>query len=445
MTDRNGVTTSFTYDPHGRLLNKQAGTLSVSFTYDGNGNQLTVTDDTGTTERTYDELNRVTTKTVPVIGTASYAYDITDGQLAGYVAERAVDPAGNITLKVYDKVGRLHSVADGADVTVYAYYANGAKRSVTYGSGAKEEYTYLEGMLLSGLINRRPDGSVMDSYTYTYDAAHNQTGKTETISGTLKGTTTYTYDSLNRLLTVDEPAGRRTTYAFDAAGNRCTETIVVNSITSIRTYTYNDQNRLTGIQEKIGGVTQKEWAYDYDYNGNLLSATETAYVNGVPQTPSATENTYDAWNQLAQTITTDYTVENTYNGEGLRVAKQVNGATTRYFYEYSKVALETDAGGNETARNIYGTNLVKRIIGTTEYHYFYNGHADVTALVNAATGTIAASYYYDAFGVVLESTGTVNNSILYSGYQYDKETGLYYLNARMRPERCIIDKQGKAR
>lgn len=55
----------------------------------------------------------------------------------------------------------------------------------------------------------------------------------------------------------------------------------------------------------------------------------------------------------------------------------------------------------------------------------------MTALVNAATGTIAASYYYDAFGVVLESTGTVNNSILYSGYQYDKETGLYYLNARM--------------
>jgi len=55
----------------------------------------------------------------------------------------------------------------------------------------------------------------------------------------------------------------------------------------------------------------------------------------------------------------------------------------------------------------------------------------VTALVNASTGTIAASYYYNAFGVVLESTGTANNSILYAGYQYDKETGLYYLNARM--------------
>ncbi|NLP45408.1 MAG: RHS repeat-associated core domain-containing protein, partial [Peptococcaceae bacterium] len=40
-------------------------------------------------------------------------------------------------------------------------------------------------------------------------------------------------------------------------------------------------------------------------------------------------------------------------------------------------------------------------------------------------------YYYDAFGNILESTGDVNNNITYAGYQYDEETGLYYLNARM--------------
>jgi RHS repeat-associated protein len=60
----------------------------------------------------------------------------------------------------------------------------------------------------------------------------------------------------------------------------------------------------------------------------------------------------------------------------------------------------------------------------------YNGHADVTALLDTA-GNVVATYYYDAFGNILAQTGTVNNSILYTGYQYDKETGLYYLNARM--------------
>ena len=32
---------------------------------------------------------------------------------------------------------------------------------------------------------------------------------------------------------------------------------------------------------------------------------------------------------------------------------------------------------------------------------------------------------------ILSSTGSADNSILYAGYQYDEETGLYYLNARM--------------
>lgn len=61
----------------------------------------------------------------------------------------------------------------------------------------------------------------------------------------------------------------------------------------------------------------------------------------------------------------------------------------------------------------------------------YNGHADVTVLLDAATVVVAASYYYDAFGNILEETGSVDNPIRYAGYQYDKETELYYLNARM--------------
>ncbi len=62
-------------------------------------------------------------------------------------------------------------------------------------------------------------------------------------------------------------------------------------------------------------------------------------------------------------------------------------------------------------------------------HYLYNGHADVTALIDE-TGNITATYYYDAFGVVTEETGNANNPIRYAGYQYDEETGHYYLNAR---------------
>jgi len=53
----------------------------------------------------------------------------------------------------------------------------------------------------------------------------------------------------------------------------------------------------------------------------------------------------------------------------------------------------------------------------------------VTALISP-TGTIAATYTYDAFGNITSSTGSVSNPIRYAGYQYDEESRLYYLNAR---------------
>jgi RHS repeat-associated protein len=40
------------------------------------------------------------------------------------------------------------------------------------------------------------------------------------------------------------------------------------------------------------------------------------------------------------------------------------------------------------------------------------------------------TYDYDPFGNVTAKTGTLQNSYLYAGYQFDDETGLYYLNAR---------------
>ena len=46
------------------------------------------------------------------------------------------------------------------------------------------------------------------------------------------------------------------------------------------------------------------------------------------------------------------------------------------------------------------------------------------------SGNVAAEYYYDAFGVITEETGTANNPFRYAGYEYDSETGLYYLKAR---------------
>ena len=99
-----------------------------------------------------------------------------------------------------------------------------------------------------------------------------------------------------------------------------------------------------------------------------------------------------------------------------------------------KVVLETDSSGVQTAKNTYGLNLLTRTVDGETLTYMYNGHADVTSLLNSS-GAVVGTYYYDAFGVVTEETGTANNPIRYAGYQYDEETGNYYLNARYyRPD-----------
>jgi RHS repeat-associated protein len=409
---------------------------NIPFYSTDNGNQLTITDSTGTTIRTYDALNRVTSKTVPNIGTVWYKYDIIEGVEAGETAERTTDPKGNVTTKIYDRVGRLKAVIDGditsTDITTYEYYGNGSRQSVTYPSGVKEEYTYYPDNTLWTLTNKYADGTVMDVYTYTYDEANNQTSKHEVINGIDKGTTSYIYDRLNRLLTVTEPNGRETGYTYDMAGNRTMELISSGNETISNIYSYNEQNRLVYITTRVDSEIAEITEYSYDHNGNQLETIVTEYIDGVAQSPITTvTNTYDKRNQLIQTVTEEgTTLTSSYNGEGLRVSKTVNGQKTYYLYEYDKVVLEVNENGTQKARNLYGTNLLMRTVDNEAYYYIYNGHADVTALIDT-DGNIAATYYYDAFGNILEQTGDVDNNITYAGYQYDDETGLYYLNARM--------------
>ena len=462
-TDRNGKNTNYSYDIFGRLIGENAAGEQKSYTYDNNGNQLTMTDSTGTTTRTYDEENRVTSKTVPGIGISQYEYDIaiTDNITgSGIVSEKTTDPKGNITEKTYDKVGRLATVTTDGKTTQYTYYPNGNRKSVIYPDGTSENYEYSKNNQVSLLQNKKADGSMLQSYSYTYDAAGNQTSKTEE-----KGTTDYKYDRLNRLSEVKEPTGKTTTYTFDKAGNRKIESVTgVNtsgtSITITTTYTYNEQNRLTQTETASTGKLEKT-IYVYDNNGNLKSknkstltrkdaaaTTTTAAITpqfGVEIKRSTDKGTgskdvalysYDNYNRLTKLIEGTTTSTYAYNAEDYRVEKTVNNKLEKYLYEADKVVLETDGAGIETARNVYGTNLLYREVAASqtvsvaeEYYYLYNAHGDVTALLDT-NGKVSATYDYDAFGNIISQTGNANNNITYAGYQYDKETDLYYLNAR---------------
>jgi len=285
----------------------------------------------------------------------------------------------------------------------------------------KRSYTYYKNGLLKELKNSKNSNEIIETFNYYYDENNNLSKKVDK-----KGSTSYEYDDLNRLKKV-VGQGKTISYEYDNLGNREREIITVGSEVTELIYGYDyDLNLLTTVTTKKAGQQDKVVTYFYDKNGNFEKTDEA----------SSSVNVYDEFNQLIKTTTGTAVIENTYNAEGLRVGKKVGSTQTRYFYEYQNVVLELNGNGNQTGRNIYGLNLVCRTAnepsGNETYFYMYNGHADVTALLKQ-DGTVAATYYYDAFGN-LEPDGTsgnVNNNITYAGYQYDKETGLYYLNARM--------------
>ena len=390
----------------------------------------------------------------------------------GLVSETTTDPKGNTVEKWYDSLDKIYKVIDGNDVTVYNYYENDKLSSVTVPGGTTTSYTYDEEGNLLTLTNKKSDGTVLDSFTYTYSddtlGVKNQISKTETVGGVLKGTTSYEYDGLGRLTKTVTPDGVQNVYTYDGAGNRLTKTSTAGEESAVTEYTYDEQNRLLNTSAYVtGGTDEVNTYYGYDNNGNQISRwTQTEKTSGTEDAVTLSElginaadetavYEYDVFNRLTAIYQGDTIIENTYDGAGDNISRAENGVPVYYVYDGNTVILELDGNGAEKARNVYGRNLIARESDGEKAIYRYNGHGDVIAL-NAPNGDMIAEYAYDEFGQVIEEQAApqatpmvdidfsvegseeydfpedaiFDNPYRYAGYEYLDEVELYDLNAR---------------
>lgn len=75
-------------------------------------------------------------------------------------------------------------------------------------------------------------------------------------------------------------------------------------------------------------------------------------------------------------------------------------------------------------RHLSGLGLsIVEDIGTGTGHTYHQDKQGSTAYVTGTTEEIVNLYSYDGFGNLLEKKEDITNHILYTGQQYDQETG----------------------
>ncbi|GEM_PF-1525877 len=413
-TDFNGNTTRSEYDGNNRLAAERFpdGTL-IEYAYTPTGQRRTVTDSRGVTNYVYDEGDRLLSRTDPDGRTIVYTYDA-----AGNISSITI-PSGT-TNYTFDALNRMVTVTDPVmGVTRYTYDAANNLVRTELANGTVENRTYDPLNRLVFLENRGPSG-VISSYRYTLDPAGHRTMVEEASGRRVQ----YTRDALYRLVTesiVDPALGNRAiSYTYDPAGNRLAR---VDSAEGSTLYAYDDNDRLQ--TETFGAQVSR---YTYDADGNTLGK-QNADVQVVYQ--------WDFHNRLREETTTTPSntqrVDYQYDADGIRVASIVNGAETRYLIDSNRpiaeVVEEYTAAGVVNVDYVYGQRLIAQDRGGSRAFYLVDALGS-TRVITDATGTSIAGYTYDAFGRLIDQTGSFNTVYLYAGEQFDRNLQAYYLRAR---------------
>ncbi len=475
--EHNGFTYNYTYAPFGNTATVKVGnqTLVTNTFNSATGTINSVTYGNASAETySYNAYGEPQEKTLAGVGKYEYKYD-SHGRLI-YEIDRV---STQKTYYHYDEKGRLYgetvsSIANtnAFDNVLYndvnAFGSDGLVAKNTLDAGDKTYntlYTYNEdgNPASTDFTNSR-------AVNYTYDSGGMLTGKTTTTTTPIAETFTYNDDGYIATHAIGSDVY---SYTYDYNGN-ITE-IKKNNV-SQQSYVYDAKNQLT--RENNLDIN-KTIVYTYDSAGNILNKKEYAYTTGDVGTVSDTASyTYDStWKDKltsydGQSISYDSignptsyrgvamswfgrrmqsyskngtSVTYSYDSDGLRTQKIVNGVAHDYYYVDGLLRFEKH--GDEYALNYrydQNGNLVaisRNVNGTSSMVYVVtNSRGDVIEL-RTGTGALSAKYTYDSWGKVVSVTNAngeamasnsiaMLNSVRYRGYVYDSETGLYYLQSR---------------
>lgn len=347
---RGSGTYTYTYDA---ATGRMTGDGHTSYTYDNRGNVKTVSNSNGTLTMYYDVNDRLDYYTDYYGNTVDYGYDNSNN------VTTITYPGSKTVTYAYDAANRCTSITDwNSKTTTYTYLADDRVSKITLPNGSYTDYSYDAAGRMTGIVNKKANGTMIGSYTFTLDNSGNHLSETITDS---------IIDSAMAVMTA-----QATTYGA----------YPFNRIAS--------QNSTTYTHNTAGGIANKgSDTYTYDINDNLL------------------------------TVSGSLTANFKYDGAGNRREKTVSGITTRYLLSIlgmSQVLMETNGTNIPQNYYVYGpTGLLYRVKSNGSYQYYhYDYRGSTTAMTNDAQ-QITHSYSYDPYGNTLVSKEADPNPFRYVG------------------------------
>lgn len=433
-----GAVTTFDYDAVGRLVKM----------VDPRGNEASAVPVEHTWEYVYDDEDRqrFTIAPAPVPGQAQLVSELRYDAVGNNIA--TIDANGQVTRYVYDERDSLLEVHQspnrwtdpainptGLIITEYLHDHLGNMIRVTRAKGAAYErvtdYAY-DGL---GRIRRETQFPSWPTTTtklvteYTYD----KNGNRLTLKDPLLRTTSFGYDALNRLTTItyNNTTTPNVTYSYDANGNR---TKMVDG-TGTTNYTYDELERLVSVQSPSLTTV----AYRYDLNGNqrkLIYPDSTAVtytfdqadrlVSLIDWANRATSYEYFI-NGMPKQVAhfNDTTAHYSYdNASRLTDVWNMHGANTinRYTYTLDAIGNRTRVDEVTNSGEYYATPITPERQGTIDYSYdwMYRLTQEHRNLPYPQSEVISV-YTYDPVGNRLQNSTTIipfNPNV--TNYTYDK-------------------------
>lgn len=419
------------YDADGNVMEKRyANGTVMEYDYDANGNVTSIGADGE--ERYHYEYGEDTitvtdrqTDTVRILSVdeanGSIAYQDTDGwsvQTNIYRGENNTEREEILNMEGMERITTYAFTGDETGREVSVVYPDGLQMTETEDAEERVE-SYLDGQFFWEK-KYEEDGQLAEWKTTqgTYAAKRDANGFPTQITkdGTLIGQ--YQYDANGQLSEYrDLEAGKIYRYEYDTNYHLkyALETDFNGTVLSEESYEYQ-----TDATEGLQGYSGEGMVYDA--SGNPVIYRDRMQMSWL----------YGRMLERIQTDTEDIRYE--YNSDGVRTAKTVGTQRTEYFRDAEGKLLGEETDG-DCLWYLYDGNGT--VIGFewegNSYLYVRNILGEIEGIADT-NGVVLCTYHYDAWGKLTGMTGDTRlaekNSICYKSYEYDRESGFYYLKTR---------------